>query len=174
MSNLIVLFGKIGAGKNFVGNILAEYFDFYFWDADEALTSEMLECIKLKQPFTPQMRNQLVNLMIEHISLLKSKYANIVVAQALYKEANRQSLRLSFPEAHFICIEANLENRGQRLAKLKSEINNEYARIIDLNYEQPTSKCDIVANNEDSEFIIKQLKDLLKLEVCFKTAIKMK
>ena len=54
---IFFLFGLLGAGKNFVGKLFAEEFDFTFYDADQDLTAAIKEAIADHREFTEQMRD---------------------------------------------------------------------------------------------------------------------
>ena len=53
---LLILFGRLGCGKNFVGRALARHFGAFFYDADEDLTLAMRDAIQSQAPFTDEMR----------------------------------------------------------------------------------------------------------------------
>src|ERR1700722_6120517 len=98
---LIILFGLSGSGKNFVADILANRFNFHFFDADSVLPQEMRDCIKQKNMFTQAMRDRFTETIKTNISHLERIHENknLVVAQALYKEKNRNEIQEAFPEA---------------------------------------------------------------------------
>src|SRR5690606_4548719 len=56
-ARLLVLFGIPGAGKTYVGRVLAADFGFHFRDVDQDLPDEMREAIVNKQPVTDAMRD---------------------------------------------------------------------------------------------------------------------
>ncbi|MBU1203208.1 hypothetical protein KKH39_04180 [Patescibacteria group bacterium] len=45
---IIFLFGQPGAGKNFVGDVIAKNFDFYHYDADSDIPQYLIDKIKKK------------------------------------------------------------------------------------------------------------------------------
>jgi gluconokinase len=155
---LIILFGRAGTGKNFVGNILANHFGFYFWDADEALPKNMQQAIMQHRVFTEPMRAEFARIIIDNIEKLQLKYPKIVVAQALYKEKNRAVIKQKFPHAIFIKIEADDKYIEQRLTKRLGGIDMHYARLINDNFEQPHLPCLTLLNNRGSVEVISALR----------------
>lgn len=158
---IIVLFGLSASGKNFVGETLAQHFNFHFWDADEALSPEMRARIEGKKPFTQEMRNQLADKIIETISSLKVKHKNLVIAQALYKEQNRLQILMAHSEAKLVWIRANSPNITSRLKLRDNDIDEEYADKIKPFFEEPKIVHGIIDNDTDQHAIIKQLNALI-------------
>jgi replication-associated recombination protein RarA len=56
---LIIVFGKSGAGKTFIGQQIGKSMGFHFYDGDSDLTQEVKEAISANEPFTPEMRDRL-------------------------------------------------------------------------------------------------------------------
>ena len=154
---LIFLFGHPGAGKNYVGKVLSQYFNYYFWDADLALTSAMKACIVNKQVFTQAMRDQFTQLIIENTIQLCHQHQNVAVAQALFKEKNRQQLAAAFPEARFILIEASSQTILTRLRLRNNAVDATYAEKIRAEFEAPQIAYQLLINNSDEKDILYQL-----------------
>src|SRR5687767_12930795 len=144
---LIFLFGHPGVGKNYVGDVLEQHFDYYFWDADLALTTEMKEYIHKKQIFTQEMRDQFVQIIIKEIAKLLETHKNLVVAQALYKEKNRKQLAKIFPDAKFILIQAQSDNIIARLKRRNNTIDQAYAEMIQSQFEKPLISHSLIIND---------------------------
>jgi gluconokinase len=158
---LLILFGLSGSGKNFVGDILAKEFNYFFWDADTILSPEMRDCIKNKTSFTQAMRDNFTKAIIQNISQLQTQQANLVVAQAFYKESNRQQLLTAFPTAQLIQIKAEPSIIATRLQKNSNSINLDYAEKIKVNFEETALPHQIIINNSDSAAIVEQLKQII-------------
>jgi gluconate kinase len=158
---LIILFGLAGSGKNFVGDILAKQFNYYFWDADRSLPEEVQQSIREKKSFTQSMRNQITDMVIQETTKLLLTHQKLVVAQALYKEANREMLRQKFPDALFIHVQADPEIILQRLKQRGSVVDQEYARTIAINFEEPHFRHEKIINNKDEKTILTQLVSIL-------------
>lgn len=113
---LMILFGKSGVGKTYLGKLLKRSSDnLFFLEGDELLTEEMKDSISNKVKFTQQMRDEFTQLLIEKIETLSKLHKNIVVAQGLYKQKNREQILKIFPEAIF--IQVNCEKRNPLIDK---------------------------------------------------------
>lgn len=160
---LLYLFGLPAAGKNYVGEILAEDFGFHFHDADHDLTAEMREAIRLGRPFTEAMRDRFYELVIERIEELTAAYPNVAVAQATFKEKHRNRILERFPEAVMVLVEADEAVRIERLQRGNNLITADYARQIARHYEPPTCDCEVLVNNGGRAAVVEQLTALLNL-----------
>jgi gluconate kinase len=159
---LIYLFGLPAAGKNYVGEVLAEEFGFYFHDADWDLTADMREAIRLRQPFTEEMRDRFYDVVIDRLEELTAAHENVAVAQATFKEKHRQRILQHFPGAIMVLVEADEEVRLERLRKGNNLITVEYARQIAGFYEQPEHSVVAIQNDDGREAVVGQLAWLLK------------
>lgn len=164
--SLIVLFGLPGTGKTFVGKIFEKYFGFYFYDGDNDLTGEMKEAIKTKTVFTDQMRDVYFNTLISKIQNLKSKYKKLAISQTFIKEKYRVSLLKEIPDTKFVLIETKKFIREKRLNKRADyPLDLEYARKMELNFDEPIiDHQKIFNNNEGDENIKRQIRKLIKLK----------
>lgn len=153
---LYVLFGLAASGKNFVGQTIAHHANFYFFDGDTLLSDDMRKFIREKKPFTQEMRDNFANRMIEKISALKHQYRNIILAQALYKEKNREQILKAFPEATFILIESTQANIIARLKKRDDWIDEAYAEKMRIHFDAPLISHQVIKNNSDEAAILKQ------------------
>lgn len=158
---LIILFGLAGAGKNFVGEILSQEFDFYYWDADQILTKSMLEAIKHKAIFSQQMRDDFTQSIIANIPVLRKKSKKIVISQALYKEQNRIQLLKAFPDACFVHVVATDQIRFERIKNRDNSVTEDYAALISTEFELPQLKHHVINNIANSEYVTKQLMTIL-------------
>lgn len=154
---IVFLFGQAGVGKNYVGKILAAQFGYYFWDADLALTPEMKVSIARKEIFTQEMRDHFTQIIIQNTQTLSLNHEKLVVAQALYKEKNRNQLVEAFPQAKFILVDADSEKIFERLNKRNNAIDRAYAEKIRTQFEKPLLPYQLLYNNTDEIAIVKQL-----------------
>lgn len=159
---IIILFGLAGAGKNFVGNILAKEFGFYFLDADELLTSEMIDSTANHKPFTQPMRDQHTQIIIQKIKKLALSYENIAIAKALYKEKNRQQVIAALPEAMLIQIDSDPDIISKRVGTRHHLIDKSYAKLISKEFEKPEITHKTIINNSGKQAIMQQLKEILE------------
>ena len=157
----IILFGLSGAGKNFVGEILAKYFPFYFWDADKDLPQNMQDCITQKKFFTQEMRDEFTQSIIKKMTNLTEQYDNLAVAQAFYKEKNRLQLQMSWPDAKWIYVKSHPKNILARLQTRGLGVSADYAEKISINFEEPQLPHLTLNNDSDESSIIQQLEILL-------------
>lgn len=154
---LIILFGLTGSGKTFVGRLLAQQYGYHFWDADTVLTDVMQQSIQEKKPFTQTMRDDFTAITIQTISKLQTNHPNLVVSEALYKEKNRQQIQQAFPDALFIHIKAAPKIISQRIHLRADQVDEEYAKKIALNFEEPQLPHKILKNTGTEAEILKQL-----------------
>lgn len=159
---LIILFGLSGSGKNFVGEALAKHFDFYFWDADDSLPNTMLDSIKDRKSFTQDMRNNMTQIVIRKLALLEMEYTDLVVAQGLYKEKNREEIMMAFPHAQFVWIQSSNENIAVRLKLRGGYIDGQYAELMKVNFEEPKLPCFVISNDKSETEVIAQLVQLIE------------
>lgn len=153
---IFILFGIPGVGKNYVGRILSEQYGFHFYDADLDLTPDMRECIRLGQLYTDEMRDRFFEIVVHKIQQLQSKHSNIVVAQALAKERNREQILGHFPESQFFWIQAQRDLIYQRLVKRSDWVSIEYADKISYAFDLPLLQHEQINNNEGCSHIIRQ------------------
>ena len=166
---LIILFGLTGAGKNFVGEILEKRFGYTFWDADEALSADMKECIRTHKAWTQEMRETYINNINQTISQLKKIHPNLVVAQALYGEDYRLRILKQHPKnILFIQIatspDITLKRVISRFANGNSLVDEKYAKQTFVFFQMPSPKFLYMKlhNNHDSENVIMQLELILE------------
>ncbi len=158
---LIMLFGLSGSGKNYVGEILKNKFNYFFWDADEALTEEMKQCIKNKKSFTQEMRDRYFSIVIDKIKSLHNIYPNLVISQALYRNINRRQILSAFPDVFFIQIATTNELIIKRLRSRGDFIDEGYADLISKNFEEPSMMFATITNNSDELSIIEQFQGIM-------------
>ena len=147
---LMILFGLAGAGKTYVGKLLAKNFDLHFEDADDWITEDMRAAIEQGQPFfSEKMRDDFTKVMIANIKqLLKKGHKNIVIAQALYRQKNRVQILDAFPDAIFAHVDASDEIIMQRLVARGGKVNLEFADLIKEHFELMPGSL-VINNNED-------------------------
>lgn len=155
---LVVLFGLAGSGKTYVGKLLSVKSDFYFWDADEALTDEMKEYIRDKRSFTQAMRDRYFSIVIERMKILCTEHEHVVVSQAFYKNKNREQVLSEFPDSLFIQVSVEFKALLKRLRERNNSVDEDYATQISVNFEAPTHQYYLINNNleNDEESLVRQ------------------
>ncbi len=134
---LIIFIWYAGVGKNYVGRILQDEFHYYFYDADDDLTDEMKTSIEKGELFTDDMRQHFFDIVAQKIIYLQRQYPNIVVAQALMKQRNREQLKKMHHDAQFILIEAEENIINERLLHRNDWVSLELAGKIRRAFEKP-------------------------------------
>ncbi len=74
---LIYLFGLPAAGKNYVGEVLAEEFGYTFYDGDLDLTPEMRDAVREGRPFTEVMRDRFYAVLVGRLAALRPAHPDL-------------------------------------------------------------------------------------------------
>jgi gluconokinase len=158
---LLILFGLSGAGKNFVGEILANKFDYYYWDADTEMPPTIQEQILKRNLLTQDMRDEFTRIIIDKIAELEKQYPKIAISQALYQEKNRYQIVSKYSHAKLIHIKATQQNMLYRLQQRNNWVDQSYAEKISLFFESPQQLDAVITNDEGSAEIIWQFQNFL-------------
>lgn len=160
--HLLILFGKAGAGKNYVAKILERDFGYYFYDGDIDLSYEMITAIEKRLEFSDEMRTKYFNVIEKRIRELLVKKNRIVVAQGLFRNKNRNELNSQFPFAKFICIAADKSILETRVQRRNNIVTLEYARKINEFFEEPDFECYRIINNNGEQDVVNQISKIIK------------
>lgn len=89
-----IVFGEMGAGKNYWGVRLAKKFGLEFFDGDDVATPEMIERVSKFKPLNHRIVSHYVHEVLgpEIVKRASKSERGIVVAQALYSNINRRGL----------------------------------------------------------------------------------
>jgi gluconate kinase len=158
---MIYLFGLPAAGKNYVGQVLAEEFGYTFYDGDLDLTPEMRQALREERPFTDEMRDRFYAALIERLARLRRDHPNLAFCQATFKERHRRLIAAAFPDVVFALVEAEEDVRMARLARGGTPVTVEYARRITAFFEPPQHPHYVIRNNGEREDVVWQLAALL-------------
>jgi gluconate kinase len=158
---LIYLFGLPAAGKNYVGQALAEEFGYTFYDGDRDLTPEMRAAVREERSFTEAMRDRFYTALVERIAALRRERANLAFGQATFKERHRRLIAEAFPDVVFVLVEADEDVRLARLARGGNPVTVAYARRITAFFEPPQHPHYVIRNNGDRRDVVRQLARLL-------------
>lgn len=90
--NIIIFFGEMGAGKNYIGERVAKILDLPFFDGDLVATPEMIEKVKTFKPLNRQIVIKFVEHLANEIDARAKKSNGLIVAQALYFDEDRRFL----------------------------------------------------------------------------------
>lgn len=159
---LIFIFGLPGSGKNYIGNVFQEEFNFYFHDADIDLTPQFKKFITNGEIASEQTRDEYYNLLTDRIEKLHNEHELLVVSDVLHKEKHRVQLHTHFPKAIFILLTCEPHIIDFRLEKREHLISKEYALRFRTLFEPPRIKHIVFLNDINGKTdIVKQIKQLL-------------
>lgn len=154
---LLILFGLPGAGKNYVGRILAEDFGYHFHDGDDDLPTEMRTAIAQGQAATQAMRDAHTENIITHIAGLSADGADIAIAAAFFKERNRLQLLAQYPDARFVLVETTRDLLLERLARRTNHLADlAYAQKIFALFEPPQAHPYVTLRNVGNRAVVKR------------------
>lgn len=118
MNRIIIAYGEMGVGKNYVGERLADELGVKFIDGDSLLPPSMIEKVNAFKPFTLA---EIENFVKVHLTpaILREAKNGVVVAQALYRQEHRdhiaRALALAGFKAEFALISTGLLTHLSRL-----------------------------------------------------------
>lgn len=160
---LLYLFGLPAAGKNYVGQVLAEEFGFTFYDGDRDLTPEMRAAVREERPFTDAMRDRYYTALVARLADLRREHPALAFCQATFKERHRRLIADAFPDVVFVLVIADEATRLARLVGGNNPVTVEYARRIASFFEPPAHPHYVIVNERGRQEIVWQLAGLLAL-----------
>jgi gluconate kinase len=163
-NKLLIIFGKPGAGKSYVAEILQKQFGYFSFNGDDALPADMKKKLFKKEKITDDMRDRFADHMIAMINTLISQHTYLVVHQTFLKEFMRKMLLEVFPDAQCILIECDDTVREQRYMKRGYfNLGLPYLRLMTDLFEPAGIPHKTINNNKNGTTdILNQLK-LLKI-----------
>jgi len=159
----LYLFGLPAAGKNYVGQVLADEFGYTFYDGDLDLTDELRDAVRDGRPFTDAMRDRFYDTLVQRIAELRRDHADLAFCQATFKERHREQMAAAFPDVVFVLVAADEAVRLARLARGGNPVTVEYAQRIAAFFEPPTHAHFVIRNEGGREEVVGQLRRLLAL-----------
>lgn len=161
--HFIVVFGKPGAGKSYVADVIAHHFHYYSYNGDEALPDDMKKRVLEKSDVTRDMRERFVKNMITKVKRLSKIHTHIVLHQALIKEHMRETLLQQYPEALFLWVDCDHDILKKRYMKREYfNLGLGYLQVMINAFEEPQHIHTKIENTHDGpEKIMKQLKEVL-------------
>ena len=157
----LYLFGLPAAGKNYVGQVLADEFGYTFYDGDLDLTDELRHAVRDGQPFTDPMRDRFYTALIERIATLRRDHADLAFCQATFKERHRAQIAAAFPDVVYVLVQADEAVRLARLAHGGNPVTVAYAQRIAAFFEPPHHPHVIIRNEGGRDEVVEQLWRLL-------------
>ncbi len=157
-----MLFGVPGAGKTYVGRVLASAFDFHFRDVDQDLPDDMRHAIVHKQPVTDTMRDAFFARVIDVTRELRQLHPQVAIASTPLKNRHRQQVAAAFPDARFVLVDSEPDIIADRFAvRGKYMIDLDDARRMAAAFEPPQLPHHVLTNIDGRETVIDQLRDLI-------------
>lgn len=159
---IVFLFGLPGAGKTYLGQLLAEHWTCPYWDGDEALTEEMKASVLEEKPFTKEMTQTLSKRMMDNMTRLSESNSTFIVSQAMLLETDRQLFKQSFPEVRFIYIYCDKNTMLQRITSRANFVTRSFCEKLQAAFKP--YEADALTypsiNNSDKEdkILIEELK----------------
>jgi gluconate kinase len=92
-TNIFILFGEMGSGKNFWGERFAKDKGYLFFDGDTVVSPEMKERVSKFKPLTRRMVIDYIDHLTMEIVAKARASTGLVVAQALYFDKDRRFLK---------------------------------------------------------------------------------
>lgn len=161
LPHTVFLYGLAGAGKSYVGWIIAERFGYSPYDLDKDLTSAMRQAIVAKVPFTDEMRDEYFDVVIRRIGELKTLHPRLVVMQGAYKERHRNKVRDAHSDVEFVWVDAPEALIRQRLTVRGDVVSPEYAATIAANFEvPPEGSIRLLNDNSARDELAKRFEEL--------------
>jgi len=161
---VIILFGSPGVGKNYVGEILKNDFDFFFYDGDELLTLEMKNYIKLGKDLPDVLATDYLQRKKEKFLELKSEYPKLALAEPLPKHLGQNYMFELFPNAIFIRIISPIDVIYQRVSERKDHpVNIAYVKKLANVFEEPVIPHQVLCNDAGIQKIKIQLNKILNI-----------
>ncbi len=157
----LYLFGLPAAGKNYVGQVLAEEFGYTFYDGDLDLTGELRDAVRDGRPFTDPMRDRFYAALVARIAELRRDHDNLAFCQATFKERHRAQMAAAFPDVVFVLVAASDAVRLARLARGSNPVTVEYAQRIAAFFEPPQHPHFVIRNEGGRAEVVEQLRALL-------------
>lgn len=161
---LLVIFGKPGAGKSYVADIAARSFGYFSHNGDDDLPAPMKELLLQKGTITDTMRKKFAANMIATVQKLSKKHENLIVHQTFLKEFMRIQILNAFPYAKFILVKSDDAVREQRyLAREYFNLGLSYLRHMTDLFEPVQIPHTVLKNNsEGPTHIVEQLKNITR------------
>ena len=158
----LLLFGKIGSGKSFVGELLQRDHGIPYHDADLDLPESMKEVIRRHEPITEEMRDAFVDRIVARMRSLSHEHADFCVAQALFKNRHRERILAAFPDLTMVWVQSTDEFVEARLRERTSHLASRYyAQQVNPQFEAPTHAHEVIENSANLAFLHSQLDSLL-------------
>lgn len=146
---IIYLYGVAGAGKTYIGKILADSFGFTSINADMWIAEDILSEFKAQGEFTQESRDKLHAVIADKISQLPDD-SPIVIAQASLKAVNRAQILEKNSDVLMIHVYAATETLLKRVTARGNFVTPENVETMLNNFDAPEHEESLAIDNSDS------------------------
>lgn len=94
MKTVYILFGEMGCGKTYCGSRYAKRHGFKFFDGDSVITPRMLERVSKFKAISEDILEEYMDVLADSIADQMVDNDHLVVSQALYRNEDRESLKI--------------------------------------------------------------------------------
>lgn len=94
MKTVYIFFGEMGSGKSYCGERYAERHEFKFFEGDSVVTPRMMERVKKFRSISEDILEEYMDVLADSIADQMVDCDHLVVSQALYRNKDRESLKL--------------------------------------------------------------------------------
>lgn len=158
----LLLFGKIGSGKSYVGELCQREFGMAYHDADLDLPEVMRKAIRNHQSITEDMRDDFVERIIERIHALSQQHEQFCIAQALFKNRHRLRILEAFPDVQMVWVRSTEALINERLEERTGHVASlYYAQMVNPNFEEPAHRHLTIENTGDDPWLCGQMLSIL-------------
>ena len=151
---VLYLFGLPGAGKTYIGDLIARESTYHHYNADDDFTPTMLKAIDRREEFSDEMRDEFYELISKKLPRLVEQYKNVIVSQATFRRQHRDMIRHALDDLEFVWVQAPQSVIIQRLRARGNEVTSEYFKKVAPNFEAPEKDCKSIVNDKDDTHII--------------------
>ena len=128
---ILYLYGLPAVGKNFIGEIIRDKYDFFFKDADIYLPNDMKIKLKNGKHFTREEVSKYHDIIAEKIYQLKLIHPRLVISQASLFKKDRAKIKELNPKVQFIHVKIEtLDTIIERLKKRKGYVTETYVKNL--------------------------------------------
>ena len=160
---IIYLYGLPGVGKNYIGEIFKNKFNFNFIDADDYLPTHMKTKLKNEEHFTKEEVSNYHKIIAYNIFKLKSLYSKLVISQASLFRDHRKIIKNLNTEINFIHIRSDIDTINKRIVNRNGYVTQKYSNHLQKFLEVGFNDKYIENNSDTSvEDLINIISDLLK------------
>lgn len=161
-SQLIILTGLPGVGKNYIGNLLKNHFQFILFDADDVMPEEMK--IRLRQGYSPtlELRQQYWRNCVKKVKYLQKKFSKIAVTITVPLQIGHTYLKAELPEATFLLVTAPKELMIERIDQRQNHFINKFLAKQYQKYEPIPFPHEIVNNGVEKQELIRRLTSIVE------------